>query len=491
MSYGVTLDGFVIKRLQDIKAEMEASLRAAFGNQINLLPTELLGQIVGIMAEREAIVWELAQQIYDSQYPDSASGVNLDNVVAVTGIKRLEATKAYGTITAFGTLGTVVPVGCVVSVDGNPDARFKTLEAKTIGAGTNEIQVLSFSSVPASGQWAISYDGEATGVLAWNCADSDVETALESLTGLTSVSVSGDFAGGFVVEFDGADGSKPHSMIKVVTNTLYDGGAVAVTIQVTELQAGVLPNVDIAVEAEEAGDIRAYAGTLTIIETTVAGWSAVTNASDIDNGRDIESDAALRLRRGITLQTSGDATVESIRSRLLEIDNVTAVRVFENVTDVTDSFGRPPHSIECVVEGGTDTDIAELIWQVKGAGIETYGGDSETVYDSQGFPHTINFSRPTPIDIYVDAALVVDPLVYPTGGDDAVKQAIVDFAKANWGIGADVIYTELFGAIHQIEGILEIDLKIDTAPAPAGVVNIAINDDEIASFDTANIAVTS
>ena len=79
-TYGITADGFVIKRMADIKSEMEASLRSAFGNQINLLPTELLGQIVGIMSEREAIVWELAEQIYNSQYPDTASGIQLDNV---------------------------------------------------------------------------------------------------------------------------------------------------------------------------------------------------------------------------------------------------------------------------------------------------------------------------------------------------------------------------------------------------------------------------
>src|SRR3989304_3338015 len=130
--FGLLPRGFSIKRWTDIKAEIESSLRTIFGVGINLLPTELLGEIVGIISEREALVWELAQAIYNSQYPDSANGISLDNVVAITGIKRLEATKGTGSGIAYGDLGTVIPAGSVISVSGNAAARFVTVIDNTI-----------------------------------------------------------------------------------------------------------------------------------------------------------------------------------------------------------------------------------------------------------------------------------------------------------------------------------------------------------------------
>ena len=67
MSFGLTVNGFEIKRLDDVKGEIEALLRDALGNTINLLPTESLGQVVGILSERESLIWELLQNIYNSQ----------------------------------------------------------------------------------------------------------------------------------------------------------------------------------------------------------------------------------------------------------------------------------------------------------------------------------------------------------------------------------------------------------------------------------------
>ena len=489
VDYGVTDAGFVLKRLTDIQTEIETILREVFGNGINLLPTESLGQIVGILSEREALLWEKMQDVYDSQSPTNATGVPLDDVASITGIQRLAATKGTGVVTAYGTLGTIVPAGSIISVDGNPDSRWVTLFDYTLAAGTNEVQDIDFSAVPDAGEWTLIFDGDETGTLAYNANAAAVESALNALSSLSAVTVTGDYSSGFTVTFDGADGQIDQPMLQMGTNDL-EASAVPVTVTIVETTQGVLPNVDMEIEAESAGLINAYAGTLTVIETPIAGWDSVTNELDADPGTEIETDAELRLRRIQTLATPGVSTPDAIRSRILSIDEVDACEVFENVENVVDASGRDPHSFECVVLGGDDQEIIDMIWNNKPLGIKTYGSTSGTAVDESGTSHTVRFSRPIEIDIYVIVNLTTDAS-YPVGGDDAVKQAIVDYAAENFGIGDDVITVRFFSDINAIAGITDIEILIGTAPAPTLDANIAIDDDEISAFDTSNITVNS
>ena len=98
MSYGITDNGLIVKRLADIKEEIETSLKAELGSGINLDARSPLGQLVGIFAAAVATQWELDEQVYNSQYPDTAEGVSLDNVASITNITRLASTKS--TVTA-------------------------------------------------------------------------------------------------------------------------------------------------------------------------------------------------------------------------------------------------------------------------------------------------------------------------------------------------------------------------------------------------------
>lgn len=486
--YGVTEQGFVIKRLPTILEEREKEMRGIFGDGINLEPTELMGQQLAIEAEREAKIWELAEDTYYSQYPDTAYGVSLDHAMSLTAVKRLQKTKSIVTGTAAGVLGTVIPKWSVVSVEGTPSARFLTLADATIAAGTNEVQKVAFSDVPDAGQWSLRFMGEETATLAYGADAADVGAALNNLVALSGVTVTGDFTAGFSVTFAGADGSKPQQPITAGTNTLATIG-VAVAISTSVTTAGALPHVDVAMEAEVAGAVPAYAGTLKVIESSVTGWESFTNAEDATIGKEIETDAEAKLRRNETLATAGAGTPEAIQARLREIDEVTTARVFRNVTNVTDAFGRLQHSIEAIVQGGDEQEIADVLWEVHGGGIYMNGSVSKTVVDSQGFSQTVRFSRPTPKLIYLKLTLTKDANVYPVGGDEAVKAAVVAYAAANFGIGDEVATTRLFAAIHTVAGILHADIDIGTTDEPSGDANIPVEDDEVSDFDTSRITI--
>ena len=492
MAYGITTDGFVIKRQADIETEVDIALREALGDGINLLPTELLGQIKTIFCNQLALQWEELQAVYDSiAAPETSEGVPLDNLVSITGIQRLAATKGTGSGKAYGTLGTVITAGSIISVDGNADARFVTTDSFTIAAGTDEVQLVQFSDVPDDGEWTLTFDGDETGTLAFNDDATAVESAINALPSLNGdVTVTGNYATGFIVTFAGADGSVDQPSLQVGTNTLTTS-TVQVNMQITVTTEGVLPNVTCTLQAETAGNIPAYADTLTVIETPISGWDSFNNDDDINAGTDIETDAEMLARRSETLATAGAGTINSIRARLLELDEVTNAIVFENDTDAVDGSGRPAHSIEAVVVGGAEQDIVDTILETKAGGIQTYGTSNANAVDDAGYSHTIYYSRPTEVPIYITVDnIVVDADTYPVDGDAAIKTALADYGTATFSIGDDVIYNKLHCPISDIAGVIDYDLTIDVTASPVATANITIADDEIATFDTANITVT-
>jgi uncharacterized phage protein gp47/JayE len=495
-TYGLTETGFVKKRQPVIRAELETSFRTIFGNEINLLPTSIFGQTIGIYSEREALLWELAEELYNSAFPDTASGVSLDNAAALTGATRLAATFSQVTVRVVGTLGTYVPIGLIFSVENVPTSRFITVFDGTIAAGLNEKQKLVFSAVPAAGQWQITFDGQTTAVLAFNESNANIQTALNALSNLSGVIVTGSYTAGLTIEFAGSDGQKEQPAVTITGSTLVDGASNPITVTIEETVKGWLPFVDVLCRAQNTGAIAAPAGTLTVIETPIFGVDSVVNLLDANVGRELETDAELRLRRLESLQRAGTATVNGIVTTLRQVSGVTNAFVIENNQDTVDGDGRPPHSYEAYVDGGEDQDILDTIWETKPAGIETVGNFSGNVIDSQGFVQVVKFSRPTTADIWleVDITKNTDPSetggVYPANGDDLVRDAVLSYGNT-FEIGQDVVLVRFFNAINGIPGVLGIVIRAGFAPNPTGTVNLAIGPTELAKFDASRLEVTS
>lgn len=119
MSFGLDSTGFHKMLLSDIDAQIEADLKIAFGDFINVLPQSVFGQIKGLFSAREASLWELAEAIYNSQYPDTAAGISLDNVNQLNALLRLKAQPTKVILKLLGTNGTVIAAGKQVSIIGS------------------------------------------------------------------------------------------------------------------------------------------------------------------------------------------------------------------------------------------------------------------------------------------------------------------------------------------------------------------------------------
>ncbi len=239
--------------------------------------------------------------------------------------------------------------------------------------------------------------------------------------------------------------------------------------------------VNVAVTAENTGEVEAAIGAINTIVTTTPGWNTVTNAAAAELGEAVESDADYRLRSEDT--GTGTTTEEAIYTRLSEQDDIDAVVVISNRTDATDANGIPAHGFWSVVYPNTanQQDIAETIWGSAGApaGIEMKGAVTATVTDANGYEQQIKWDWADAIDVWISVVGTKDS-DYPAGGDTLVEEAIEDYF-ATVRVGADVNPLPIEAAVsNAVPGITVLEARMKIGGAPGGgdtsPLTIAINE---------------
>jgi uncharacterized phage protein gp47/JayE len=435
----VTSTGFNAKTLAEARDTVVASVRGVFGSAANVDSRSRLGQLVDIFAEQLSDLWQMALAVAGGLNPWTATGASLDAVCALTGTTRLPASYSTVTLACLGTPGTVLASGRRVSATGSGNLFETTAGATLAGA----------SAWAASTSYALGDVRSASGVL-WYVT-----------TAGTSSTVAPSGAGPYV------DGTCTWSRLGTAS-----GFAL------------------VAARATVTGPVQGYAGTLATIETPVSGWAGVVNPLDAAAGRNAELDSELRLRRAQEIASIGTSPLDAIRAELLRTTGVTTATVFENCTDATVD-GITPHAIEALVEGGTDAAVRATLFAAVAGGIETVGGVSGSVSDSQGNPHTLKFSRPAAINIYATLAITKDAAAYPLDGDTQVKAAITAAGNLR-GLGIDVVAARLVADVFAaVPGVLDASCLIGTAPSPGSSTTVAISLRQRAAFDTSRINVTS
>lgn len=204
--------------------------------------------------------------------------------------------------------------------------------------------------------------------------------------------------------------------------------------------------ITVTATAITAGAIQAQPGTINSIFTPTLGWQTVNNPTAATVGVAVETDNVLRNRQSVSTsvpaQTVFDATIGAVSN----VPGVIALSPYENDTDVTDANGLPPHSISLVVEGGTDTDIAQTILDYKTPGTNTYGTTSIPLTDAKGVPITINFFRPTLAAIAVQVTLT--PLSSWISSNESLISAAIAAYINSIPIGGAVILTQLYAVAY-------------------------------------------
>lgn len=266
-TYGLTPTGLNIKSQQQIITELQDTLKSTYGNNINFSPSSILGSLVGISSEREALLWQLLEAVYVSQYPGGAEGTSVDNILALNNMRREDAdptrtnpisVQQSNGISLYGLLlkgspGTLIKAGNIVQTTAQPPLQFKIDNDVTIQPAVNAVQGVYFSNVPTMGAFilkmpngfvsdSIAYNSlpqksqiffsivptsgtyiiqasiggviTSTSAIPFNATAAQVQTAVQGITG-SNVTVTGDYTAGFVIDFS----LRTNPLISVITNT--------------------------------------------------------------------------------------------------------------------------------------------------------------------------------------------------------------------------------------------------------------------------------
>ena len=253
-------------------------------------------------------------------------------------------------------------------------------------------------------------------------------------------------------------------------------------VQYITLRSGVILDGSVTLPASAVSpgpDGNTLEGTVKNITNPKLGIQSVTNAKPFDGGRNTETDAEFRERYYKSVDFAGGVNIDAIVAEVYEsVEAVIAVTGEENDTDFKSASGLPPHSFEVVAYGGLDEDIAKAIFKRKAAGVQTFWNTTVAVVSASGKTYDINFSRPTPVNVWVQVTDLVTDRHFPLDGVEQIKRNLVEFiggnARGGLNIGQPVIQVALPTEVLKVPGVVDFNLKISSDGEHFGWENISI-----------------
>lgn len=437
--YGVTEQGFVLKRMDTILEEVHADLTAGYGVDTRLLRPSFLDTLVTTFCGQIADLWETAQDSYYAKYPTTAGGVNLDNAVQYGGIRRKAAQKTCYPLHCTGRDGTYVREGVIVATDTNPQIRLYSSEFEITRAACNAAIIKVAAA--HTGVYTIAINGVQC---SYSSATGMVEDILAGLKGAV------------------ADGVGDAYELQVEESTLILRDTIKTRNNVLVLSENLTTDKVTTIAnfyTEDYGKIILPYGIITKMINNISGFDAVDNRLEPVYGRLQETDIELRQSYIAKSALRSNTMVDSIISELLNnVANIESASGYENDTDVTDARGLPPHSVEIIVEGGDEQEIASAILMRKAGGIWTHGSVKVSVPTAYGDAVDIRFNRPERIYAWLKVQLRGDATRLPMNYADLTIASIVE--DGSQMVAGTNLLTQLLqdGIYGTVAGITRIDI---------------------------------
>jgi len=130
-NYGITAAGFNRKPFLEIEKEISEEARRLFGDDVDLTVQSPVGLFTKMLSWDTSLIWQELEKAYYSNWLETAVGVNLDRVVALGGLAREEAQKAFILDVEFhGDSGIVIPEN--FEIETPQGVKFLTVKEDTI-----------------------------------------------------------------------------------------------------------------------------------------------------------------------------------------------------------------------------------------------------------------------------------------------------------------------------------------------------------------------
>jgi uncharacterized phage protein gp47/JayE len=446
-----TSKGLRAKRFSDILPELQEELVNRLGISLDTTPDTTLGILLSIFASEVSTQESLNQAMADNFDIDKAEGVYLDSLVALSSLNRLGESFSTGSVFFKVTVdGTSIPSTTLVR-----------------DTQSNVYKVVTNSQVNSSTCTNIKFISDIFVGNATIYINSDEFTQVYTSTP-TPTQVAIDLE--FLINQKSSDKytvKRVGSEVEISAVNKFNGLNVTrnENMEFTEIEGRV------SVIAINTGPTNPPIDTVKTSISSNPNVISITNYDTFTVGRLRETDSELRIRHQRSPQTARSSTTSAIFSRLSNLNGVSLVRIFENTKQVTDSDGRPPHTYECIVEGGNPQVIAENIFDSRPVGVDTYGAEEYIVEDYVGNLTGVRWSRPNPQ--YVNVRVTYSRYneeSFPDNATQAIKDALVQYGDS-LGLDVDIIPQRMYGIVYNtVSGIGSLNIEVGTSLTPTTAV---------------------
>jgi hypothetical protein len=474
-------NGLTIKRFRELISDIQTNLDTGdTGIVITDEANKTANNIGNVFGLALAEAYESLEQLWNSFDPYSAEGVALDRIVAYRGITREGEQYSTGGVEFFGTTSvTVTPTTTL------KDTRNRTLycnETKVLGVDSVRSLIIPFTptdTVNVGDTYYIVING-----VQYVYTAQVGDTVLDVVNNMvTQISVDQDYD----ISSTGTElllSKKSYINFTVTLHQIFSYSSYSTIVEC---------------KADVVGELDFPANTITTLVNPLTGITSVNNPLNFDVGSLQETDANLRERFFNTSGNFGKSTIDAIVRRVTDVSGVDAVFLLNNPEDEISPEGLPPKSFEVIVTGGDSQEIADTILANGPAGIESHGNISTSSKDSKGVSHTVRFSRPTNMHIFVnvDFEKYEEFDRFPLDGVAQIKNALVNNA-VSYKAGQDVIPSTLAQPIYiNVKGIGELSITcgfsedpLATEPdTPLSFNRIPLTVSQVAIFDSSRITV--
>lgn len=441
--YGVTRDGFRRKRLDEIKNDVYARLKEGWGYDITVNPQSFLNVLVTGFSDEIAKLWEEAENTYYAMYTMSAEGGNLDNAMQFGGITRERDARTMYMLACTAPDDTLVPYGALARSATNPAKLFRCANPQAVSR--EKFRKAAIKPYMGSGV-DIFYITINRNTYQYNLHEGDgAEEVLAAFAGMIDED-------GMDVRVDGERGCLViEDIYKQTSNTL----AVSNNLLVESVTSNLL------FESMDYGPVDIADGLIKEMVTLDTGITEIWNDIAPMMGRFEADDIEARQNFVKRCATRSKNMVESITAEIYNsVDNVISVAGYENDTEITDTEGRPPKSVEIIVDGGGDGEIANIIYKKKTNGVRAYGNIVMDVADVFGNIHKVGFSRPDYLYVWLKVTITGKPGKAMAPNFIQLTQDSIIEDSAGLQVG-DSVYLQTFlaGIYSRVVSVSMVDIK--------------------------------
>lgn len=395
----LTSFGFERDNRTDIINKLSLKFKEKFGNDFLLTDDSLGGILLAIMAEGRLESEKLAEDVYYSRTFNGAEGIYLDDALSYYNFKR------RGKIAGSGDVQ--------INYTNSTTASSQTVDSTYTVATENGVTYSPDDSVILSQQVVGFYvDASTLSVGSYELSITNTETlevVTESFSISTATTIEYENFAQSVIDFFLDNTSNNASFITRIGTEAYIGyNATQSFVAITEPTFfRTVPRIgelwsNVPVTANEVGFNELEQGGVTGLSPFFTGYLDATNTVDFYAGAENETDAEYRSRFEASRGEFPTGTRESLLDDLRELDGVSTVRIYDNpsLTDISEASA---FTFNTVVQGGSNAEIAQTIYDGKPVNTLTSGTITIPVDTSDGDVEAISFTKASsyPADIKI------------------------------------------------------------------------------------------